>query len=93
MNNFKEIIKEKVLVKFGAQWCGPCKTVDPILKELSDEGYNIYSIDTDEEPDLTIEYNIRSVPSFILFENSKEIDRKFGTRSKQQFIEFYGDKK
>ena len=48
---------------FSATWCGPCKVFKPIMKELSDEGYDIQFIDGDENPKLANKYNIRSVPT------------------------------
>lgn len=72
----------KILVKFGAPWCGPCRSMAPILDGLVEEGYdNIYDVDTDEDTDTAALYGIRSVPTFILFENGEEVTRKLGTMS------------
>ena len=72
----------KILVKFGAPWCGPCRQMVPILDKLAEEGYNnIYDVDIDVETDLAASYGVRSVPTFILFEDGKELTRKVGTVS------------
>ena len=63
---------------FSAVWCGPCKVFKPIMKELSDEGYDIEFIDGDENQDLAVQYNIRSVPTTIIEEDGKiEVTCKF----------------
>ena len=75
---------------FSAVWCGPCKVFKPIMKELSDEGYDIEFIDGDENQDLAVQYNIRSVPTTIILEGESfsyhETDRIVGVRSKQEMI-------
>ena len=57
---------------FSAVWCGPCKVFKPIMKELSDEGYDIEFIDGDENQDLAVQYNIRSVPTTIIQIKNKQ---------------------
>lgn len=92
MKKFKESIlyaEDKVLVKFGANWCGPCRSIEPTLEKMSEDGYNVYKVDTDEEPELTTKYGIRSVPTLIMFEDSKESRRMQGAASIDSFINFY----
>ena len=72
---------------FSATWCGPCKQFKPIMQELSDEGYNIEFIDGDENRDLAIKYNIRSIPTTVIEEEGKEINRLLGVKSKEEIIE------
>ena len=72
---------------FSATLCGPCKQFKPIMQELSDEGYNIEFIDGDENKDLAIEYNIRSIPTTIIEEEGKEINRLVGVKSKEEMID------
>ncbi len=70
MENFKEIInsEQKVLVKFGAPWCGPCRVMDRVLKQVEEKGVkNIYKINVEKEPELSTEYKIRHLPTVIIF--------------------------
>ena len=71
---------------FSATWCGPCKVFKPIMKELSDDGYDIQFIDGDENPKLANKYNIRSVPTTVIEEEDKEVNRIIGLRSKEEMI-------
>lgn len=81
----------KALVKVGAPWCGPCQSVALTLEALSDEGYVIFDVNTDEDNDFTIKYNIRSVPTFILLEDGEEVKRITGVQSKEALVEFFGE--
>ena len=72
---------------FSATWCGPCKQFKPIMEELSNEGYNIEFIDGDENKEVAIEYNIRSIPTTIIEEEGKEINRLVGVKSKEEMID------
>ena len=71
---------------FSATWCGPCKQFKPIMQELSNEGYNIEFIDGDENKEVAIEYNIRSIPTTVIELDGKEINRLVGVRSKEEMI-------
>ena len=75
--DFKEIIKERVLVDFYATWCGPCKMLSPLLENISKE-IKIVKVDVDKNEDLAREYGIMSIPCIILFEKGKEIKRNIG---------------
>ena len=61
-----------VLVDFWATWCGPCKMIAPIVKEIADE-YDgkilVGKVNVDEEPDLTMQYNVSSIPTLMVFKN------------------------
>ncbi len=72
---------------FSAAWCGPCKQFKPIMQELSDEGYDIEFIDGDENKEVAIEYNIRSIPTTVIELDGKEINRLVGVRSKEEMID------
>ena len=76
----------KVAKYFSATWCGPCKQFKPIMQELSDEGYNIEFIDGDENREVAIKYNIRSIPTTVIEEEGKEINRLLGVKSKEEII-------
>ena len=76
----------KVAKYFSATWCGPCKAFKPIMKELSDEGYDIEFIDGDENQDLAVQYNIRSVPTTIIEEDGEEVSRIVGVKTKEEMV-------
>lgn len=67
-NEWKFLGDKPVVIDFYAQWCGPCKTLGPIMEEVSDEyegKVDIYKIDTEAEPELAAAFNIRSIPSIL----------------------------
>ena len=74
--NFNELIKGEtpVLVDFSAEWCGPCKMMGPVLDQLKGklaDKVRIIKIDVDDNRELAIKYNIRSVPTLMLFHEGK----------------------
>lgn len=83
MGNFANLLKGNtpVFVDFYATWCGPCKAMEPVIKELSKElsgKVKVLKVDIDKNPKVSVRYNIRSVPTMILFRNGKIIWRKSG---------------
>lgn len=70
-------------VKFGAEWCGPCKMYDPVLSQLADEGYEIYDVDVDELDSETLEdWGVRGIPAtFFLNDDGEVIHRTSGART------------
>lgn len=83
-NNFKELINNKVIVDFYADWCGPCKMLSPVLDKISDEeNIDIVKINVDNDPELAKEYGIMSIPTIIVFENGEEKNKNIGLCSKQ----------
>lgn len=75
------------LIEFGASNCMPCKIMKPILNELKEEGYNIEQIDLDEDPDKAKEYDIVSVPTFIIYEDDKVKEIFTGALPKEKLKE------
>lgn len=86
----KEVLDHKgiVLVDFYAEWCGPCKITSPIIDELSEEKKEIkfLKVDVDKDSDLASEYNIFSIPTFIIFKDGKPINQFAGAQSKDGFL-------
>lgn len=91
--NFKkEVLESKapVLVDFWASWCPPCKMVEPIIEELSTEldgRIKVGKMNVDQNNMTAANYEIRGVPTFIIFNSGKEILRRTGAQSKQQLKE------
>ncbi len=78
----KEVLSSEipVLVDFNAAWCGPCRSMRPLLDELAENNtkYKIVSVDIDEEDELAEEYEVASIPCLVVFRGGKETDRSVG---------------
>lgn len=86
-NNFNETIAKGVtLVDFYADWCGPCRMVGPIVKELAEEmagKVKIGKLDIETSQETTSNYGVTSIPTIIIFKDGKEVKRVVGVRPKQ----------
>ncbi len=84
METFNELISSSdvpVIVDFFAEWCGPCKTMSPILKQVKDmqgDKVRIIKVDVDKNNALAMQYSIQSVPTLMIFRNGKQMWRQSG---------------
>lgn len=90
--SFYEEIKEGlVLVDFSAEWCGPCRMLAPVLEKVSKELEGIAKVaklDIDNAQKIASSFKVTSVPTLILFENGKEVDRIVGLRDQAAIKQF-----
>ena len=90
-STFSNIINSEipVLVDFSAEWCGPCKMLGPILKQVKAElgdKIKIIKIDVDRNQLLATNYNVRGVPTLLLFKNGKQLWRQSGLLEKDYIL-------
>lgn len=80
----------KVILDFNADWCIPCKMLEPVLDKLlsTRDDIVICSVDIDNAPDLVAEFSIKSVPTLVLLENKKEVKRKVGSAKLNDLIKW-----
>ena len=96
-NSFDNLINSEkpVLIDFHATWCGPCKVLGPILKEVKDnlgDRVSIIKIDIDKNQPLASKYQVRGVPTMILFQNGKQLWRQSGVVEKKDIIDIILEK-
>ena len=78
-----------VLVDFTAPWCGPCKMVDPIIKQLAEEWQGrvkVVKCDADQNPNVLINYGIMGLPTVMLFKNGEMVERASGYQPKDKLV-------
>ncbi len=90
-SNFDQLIQSEkpILVDFFATWCGPCQMLGPILKEVKDnlgEEISIIKIDVDKNQQIAAQYQVRGVPTMILFQKGKQLWRQSGVMDKNAII-------
>jgi thioredoxin 1 len=89
-NNFQAEVLESdipVLVDFWAPWCGPCRAVAPVVEEIAGEKagqLKVSKLNTDENQQTAIQYNVLSIPTLIVFKNGQEVKRVTGAYPKKR---------
>jgi len=79
-----------VLVDFWAEWCGPCKSIAPVLEEIASEHADklrIAKVNVDENPDIARRFDVMSIPTLILFKEGSPEARVVGAKGKHQLVE------
>ncbi len=91
--NFDELVKKSdkpVMVDFWAEWCGPCKMIGPVVEEISKEFEGkalIGKLDVDNNPNVSIEFGIRSIPTLLFFKNGQVVDKQVGVVPKNVLVQ------
>lgn len=90
-NSFNNILgsNQLVLIDFFADWCGPCKMLAPILKDVKKEladTIKIVKIDVDKNQPIAAKYQVRGVPTMLLFKNGKQVWRQSGVTQKNELV-------
>jgi len=78
-------------VDFWAEWCGPCKMIAPVLEDLADEysgKMKVCKIDVDQNKQMAEKYNVKGIPTLIIFNNGDAVGKKVGALSKAQLSAF-----
>lgn len=78
--------QQPTLVDFYADWCGPCRAMEPVVEEVADEfagRANVVKVNVDESPELAVQYGVQSIPTFVVVRDGQATKRLVGVQSKQ----------
>jgi thioredoxin 1 len=97
MSKFQELIQSDtpVLIDFHATWCGPCKTLAPIIKEVKSEfgdKLTVFKVDVDKNQSLANKMQIKGVPTMVLYFKGKQVWRQSGVVPKSQLVQIIQEK-
>jgi thioredoxin 1 len=92
-SNFKETVLDRdglAVVDFWAEWCGPCRMITPIIEELSGEMSDkalIGKLNVDNNPEVSMKYGIRSIPTILILKNGEVVDKHVGVITKPALLQ------
>ena len=96
-NNWEsEVLKSEkpVFVDFWAEWCGPCRMVGPVVEQIAQshsDKIKVVKLNVDENQDIAMKYGIQSIPSLMVFNKGKEVNRTVGAAPKETYLRFIND--
>ncbi len=78
---------EAVLLDFYADWCGPCRAMNPVVHRLAQEGYPVRKVNIDQQPELARRYGVRQIPCFVMLVRGRVVDRQVGATSRGRLLQ------
>ncbi len=91
-NNLEKAENSKIaLIDFSATWCGPCRMLEPVLEEVSEElkgQVDFFNCDVDQNPDLAQKFGIMNIPALIILKDGKPVANTVGFQPKENLLEF-----
>lgn len=91
--SFEEVVLKSdkpVLVDFGAEWCGPCRMLGPVIEELATEYEGrvvVGKVDVDNNQEFTAKYGVRNIPTVLVFKNGEVVKRQVGVALKKTYTD------